>query len=244
MAVMARPSPNLPDVVARRRWLALVLAAGGLVGFAPVRAARPERSARALPPALHDLDAAALALVRAADAARWADADRAIGAAEHAARAVGDLQASYTRAGGELSRYFAATNQLAADLIDARTAASVRDRAWLARCADDLVTRAGDLTQPYAAGIDEPAPRLVVLFAFARRMERAPEWQDTDSFTAARRDFDRLWPAVRAGLAHRLPQRVKQVDAARAHIALAASSADTGALSQALHDLLRAIAAA
>jgi hypothetical protein len=227
---------------ARRRVLAGVGAALLLAGIA---AAPPGRAAPApaqqVPRPLLDLDSAASALFDAAEAERWADAHKALVAAQTAARSIDDMQTSFSEAGGRLSRFFAATNQLTADLIDARAAESVRDRPWLVDSADNLLARAGDLTEPYAARIDAPLPRLEVLLVLARRMRRAPAWQDAGGFAAARGAFDRLWPALRAELIVRAPRGVGRVDAARARITTAPSSANARSLYLELRGLLGAL---
>lgn len=195
-----------------------------------------------MPGALLDLDAAALALSDAAEAGRWDDARKALAAARTAARSVANLESSFTEAGGQLGRFFAATNQLSADLINAAAAESVRDRPWLLSSADNLLALAGDLTEPYASRIGAAVPRLEVVLVLARRMRQAPTWQDEVAFETARRAFDRQWPALRDELSTRRRHLVERVDAARAGIAISPSSANARTLYVAVHDLLGALA--
>lgn len=235
-------------VDARRRFLvsaglALLVevtrtARAALAPAPPERGASPE-----VPRAVLDLDAAALSLFDAAEAGRWDDARKAIASARTAAHAMSDLESSFTEAGGELNRFFAATNQLSADLIDASAAESVRDRPWLVSSADNLLARAGELTEPFASRIQAAAPRLEVLLVLARRMRQAPTWEDDAAFAAARRDFDRLWSPLRNELGTRRPQLVVRVDAARAGLVVAPSSDNARTLYVAVRGLLGALAA-
>ena len=195
-----------------------------------------------LPQTVVDLDAATLAFFEAARAGRWDDAHKQLEAVRNAARSVPELQSSFTDAGGELSRFFAATNALTADLVDASAAESVWDRTWLVSAAENLLARAGDLTEPYASRIDATAPRLEVLLVLARRMRRAPAWLDTTGYASARRSFDHLWPALRGELRAKRPHLVESVDAARAGITGPPSSANAHTLYVAVRNLLGAVA--
>ena len=204
----------------------------------PAHAAAP---AQPVPHVVLDLDTAVLALFDAAEARRWDDAHKAIASAQSAARSLRNLEASYSEAGGETSRFFTTTDQLSADLIDASAAASVRDQPWLVSTADNLLARAGDLTEPYVSRIEAAAPRLEVLLVLARRMRQAPVWENENEFDDARRAFDLLWPSVRDQLDVRRPQLVVRVDAARAGILVSPSSTNAGDLYAAVRNLLGAL---
>jgi hypothetical protein len=222
-----------------RRRLLMISAAVPLVAFfARARAASPSPAAApAIPRPLLDLDSAAMALFDAAEATRWDDAHNALAKVEGSAGAIAALEARYTEAGGNLERFFEATNHLSADLIDARAAESVRDRAWLLASADNILERAGDLTEPFARRTDAALPRIEVLLVLARRMRRALDWQDVPGFEAALRDFNRLWPIVRSQVAARMPGQVQAVDQALVPIAQSRTVDNLRALSTAVHKL-------
>jgi len=231
---------TVPVIDVRRRTLvslgiALLAGAGRLAEASPAPAST-------VPQTVIDLDASTLAFFEAAKAGRWDDVHKELEAVRNAARSVPELQSSFTDAGGELSRFFAATNALTADLVDAAAAESVWDRTWVVSAAENLLARAGDLTEPYAARIDATAPRLEVLLVLARRMRRAPEWLDTTGYASARRSFDRLWPALRGQLGAQRPHLVESVDAARAGIAGPPSPANAHTLYVAVRNLLGAVA--
>jgi hypothetical protein len=222
----------------RRRLLMIAASAPLLVAFAAARAALPApAAAQPIPQPLLDLDSAAMALFDAAEAAHWDDAHDALSKVEASATAIPALEARFTEAGGELERFFEATNHLTADLIDARAAVGVHDKAWLLASADSILERAGDLTEPFARRTDAVLPRIEVLLVLARRMRRALDWQDAQGFDAALRDFNRLWLIVRPQLADRTPDRVRAVEQSLASIPQGRTVANLRALSTAVHEL-------
>lgn len=222
----------------RRRLLAIAATVPLLAAFTRARAASPSvATTPAIPQPLLDLDFAAMALFDAAEATHWDDTHKALSKVETSAAAIAALEARYTEAGGQLERFFEATNHLSADLIDARAAESVRDRAWLLSSADNILERAGDLTEPFARRTDAELPRIEVLLVLARRMRRALDWQDDQGFEAALRDFNRLWLIVRRQVAARMPGQVQSVEQALASIARSRTVENLRALSTAVHEL-------
>jgi len=231
----ARLGIDLP----RRRMLTTAAAVSLLAVSASARAASPpsRSTASAIPQPLLDLDFAAMALFEAAEATHWDDAHTALSKVETSAAAIAALEARYADAGGKLETFFEATNHLTADLIDARAAESVRDRDWLLASADNILTRAGNLTEPFARRTDAALPRIEVLLVMTRRMRRALDWQDDEGFEAALRDFNRLWLVVRSEIGARAPERVQAVEQALASIGQARNVANLRALSTAVHEL-------
>ena len=221
----------------RRRWLAAGMCVALIVAGLPPVLAEPVTT-RAVPTALLEFDAAAVRLYDATRARHWSDARNALGEARILAASIDGLESSYTTAGGTQGRFFATTNQLSADLIDASAALSVYDRPWLLSSTENLLARSGDLTEPYASRIKGAVPRLEVLLVLARRMRQAPTWNDETGFATAHREFDRLWPQLRDQLTAQRPQLVMRVDAARAGVAVAPSSDNAGTLYAAVRDLL------
>jgi len=227
-------------VTARRRLLAGVAAL--LLVARTRRAQATPVEAKTVPRSLLELDLAALALFDAAAAGRWIDAQNTLPRARAAARAVSREQASYAAAGGDLDNFVASTGELTADLVEVSAATAERDRKWLVSAAANVLERAGELTEPYASRIGAAAPRLEVLLVLARRMQKTWPSDDKDEFAAAHRAFDRLWPALRDQLNARRPYLVERVDAARAGLSVAPSSANAGTLYVAVRDLLGRLA--
>ena len=182
--------------------------AGALV---PLRA----RAATVLPAPVRDLDAAALALFDAAESGQWVQARATLARARAAATAATSMGGPFTEAGGALHRYFEARNGLSGDLVEAGLALSVKDRRWLIGVAERIVTRAGELAQPFAERSDAVTPRIEALLFLARRMRRALVWNDSIGYQAAHRDFGSLWQTLRPDLIGSVPTlRIQAVDQA------------------------------
>ena len=225
-------------VVPRRRRLAgaaaLPLAALAAALGLPVRA----RAATDMTPsALRDLDAAAMALFDAGETSRWPVAQQALERARTAADVVGGLESTYLAAGGRLSQFFQARNDLTGDLIEAKTALTAKDRRWLVSSADRIAARAGELSQPFAEHGNALIPRIEALLHLARRMRRALVWKDNNGFRAAQDDFERLWHALRHELDKQPRDRVRALDDALTRVAVSRSSADLRSLYTALQKL-------
>lgn len=222
----------------RRRLLAgaVALPLAGL-GLAIVPVVRARAATAGTPVAVRELDRAAMALFDAAEASRWAAARQALAAARRAADAIASVESAYTDAGGRLNHFITARNNLGADLIEAKTALSVKDRRWLVSSADRLAARAGELAQPFAEHAGSLDPRIETLLFLARRMRRALVWQDNDGLRAARDDFERLWRALRGELRNQPPGSRRALDQALTHMTDSASTAHAKALYDAVRRL-------
>ncbi|WP_295637050.1 hypothetical protein [uncultured Methylibium sp.] len=211
----ARAEAATAELLSQRRRL-IAAASLGPVGImagtlAPLRA----RAAGALPSSVRDLDAAALVLFDAAASARWVQARAALARARTAATAAASLGGPFTEAGGALHRYFEARNGLSGDLVEAGLALSVKDHRWLIGVAERIVTRAGELAQPFAERSDKLTPQIETLLFLARRMRRALVWHDSIGYQGARGDFGSLWQAMLPELAPSVPAgRIQALDQA------------------------------
>jgi hypothetical protein len=237
-----RPAPYViaaaRAVCASRRRLftaAAALSLVGLVSLAPVRGARA--AAAGAPAALHDLDAAAMALFGAAEAGQWSDARAALDRARAAAAEVGAVEPAFLAAGGQLTQFFEARNNLGGDLVEARTALSVKDRRWLVSTAGRIADRAGELSQPFAEHGNALIPSVEALLFLARRMRRAVVWQDDIGYRSAHDDFKRLWKDVREPLRKQSPDQVRALDQALAQMTHERSTAQAKALYAAVQQL-------
>lgn len=224
-------------------WLAAAFAPAArateaAAGAAPATAASGAAPARPpFPPALRMLDRAAMNLFDAAVAGHWAAAHDALARARKAAAEVGPLEPDFVDAGGDLSRFYRARNNLGADLLEARTALDAKDERWLASCADRIADRAGTLSLPFDARSDKLTPGVESLLALARRMRNALAWQDDAGFRNAHHDFETLWASLRPSLAGRSETRVRALDVALNRIAISRAPQDLQALEQAVRDL-------
>ena len=203
------------ELLSQRRRLIAAASLGPVSALAGALVPLHARAAAGLPAPVHDLDAAALALFDAAESAQWVQARAALARARAAATAATSMGGPFTEAGGALHRYFEASNGLGGDLVEAGLALSVKDRRWLIGVAERIVTRAGELAQPFAEHADAVSPRIETLLFLARRMRQAQVWNDSIGYQAARRDFESLWQALRAELAVRVPTaRIQALDQA------------------------------
>jgi hypothetical protein len=215
------------SVVRRRGLLAgaaalPLLASGGWLA-APCTA----RAATPLPAAVSDLDQAAMALFNAAEAGEWNAARTALERARAAAAATDTLDAAYVQAGGDRYRFFEGRNGLRGDLVEARTALSVKDSRWLVSTADRILAHAGELALPFAMHANVLVPRLEALLSLARRMRRARVWNDASGYEAAQQDFDTLWKALRGELGGKVAtERMRALDDALRGLTSSATSGD------------------
>ncbi len=180
----------------------------------------------ALPAAISDLDAAAMLLFDAAEAGQWTHASAALTRARTAANSTGALEGAFTEAGGALHRFFQARNNLTGDLIEARTALSVKDRRWLVSVADRIVARAGELSQPFAERGGTTIQRIEVLLFLARRMRRALVWSDEPGYRSARDDFKQLWQSMAPEMASLAPEKRRALDDALLRLSLSRAAHD------------------
>ncbi|ODV13325.1 MAG: hypothetical protein ABT20_02255 [Rubrivivax sp. SCN 70-15] len=222
-------------------WLAAALApaahateaaAGTAAAASGAAPARPP-----FPPVLHALDRAAMNLFDAPVARHWPAARDALARARKAAAEVGPLEPAFVDAGGDLSRFYRARNDLGADLLEARTALDAKDERWLASCADRIADRAGTLSLPFDARSDKLTPGVESLLALARRMRNALVWQDDAGFRNAHEDFKTLWASLRQSLAARSETQVHALDVALNRIAISRAPQDLQALEQAVRNL-------
>ena len=239
----SRANRNSDRIGARRRLLRgiatlpLLALAGtlaatlGLPGNA--RAAEPNP----IPRPVRELDEAAMALLDAAERDEWPAGRQALARAQAAAGAIAGVESDFVAAGGQQSDFFQARNNLTADLIEAQTALSVKEKRWLASCAVRIAGRAGELSQPFADESSALVPRVEALLFLALRMRQAKIWQDDMGFGIAHDDFKRLWQNLRGELADRSPARVRALDDALAGIGNDSSSADLKSLYNAVQGL-------
>ena len=190
-----------------------------------------------VPPSVHALDEAAMSLFDAAETGKWSAAKQALERARVAASTAAGIESAYVEAGGELRHYFEARNNLNADLIEARTALSVKDRRWLVSSADRIAQRAGELAQPFARGSNTNADRIDTLLFLARRIRRARVWQDNMGLRATRDDFRRLWKVTRTELTGIPADKLRALDDALARL----SEPGNGASENALYHAVRAL---
>ena len=223
----------------RRRLLlgAMLVPAGGLVLSLATRRAHAASPAPNLAPALSELDAAAMALFDAAEAGRWPQCQAALKRACTAAGATSELESRFTEAGGELDRFFEARNGLSGDLVEAGIALSAKDRRWLVSCADRIIMRAGELSQPFVRRAGTTDQRGEVLLFLARRMRRALVWSDDMGYRSALEDFRSLWQATRASLSGVPADKLRALDDALTKLALSRASADVRRLYDAVATL-------
>lgn len=241
------PSPRTdhPDCLnaPRRRWLVtgLVLPLLALAGSRGL-----PRGAHAadlsLPAMASALNGAAMALFDAAETSDWVAAAAALGRAQNVTRAIGELDTAYVTSGGSREHFFEARNNLSADLIDAKSAISVQDRPWLMRAADELVTRAGELSEPFRRRDNTIVQRIETLLSLARRMRRARVSEDAGDLADASAAFRRLWSTVRGQLPGGTTPQTAALEQALAGIDTSSSSADLRKLYQAVAALRAAIA--
>ena len=234
---MKAPS-NTGVVIARRRLLAGT-AALPLVALAATLglSMRARAATNTIPSVVRDLDVAAMALFDAAEGGRWPAARRAMDRARTAADAVGAVESAYVDAGGQLSDFFQARNNLTGDLIEAKTALSVKDRRWLVSSANRIAVRAGELSQPFAEQAKALIPHIEALLFLTRRMRQARVWQDDIAFGVAQDDFKRLWHALRDKLDKQPPDKVRALDEALTRVAISRSRTDLKSLYTAIQEL-------
>jgi hypothetical protein len=226
-------------VVTRRRLLAgtVVLPLAALA-MSLGRSIRARAATQTMPSAVRDLDLAAMALFDAAEGGHWPAARHALERARAAAEAMGSVESAYVGAGGQISDFFLARNHLTGDLVEAKTALSVKDGRWLVSSAERIAARAGELSEPFAAHDNDLVPRIETLLFLARRMREALVWQDDIGFGVAHDDFKRLWKALRDELGKdERPDKVHALDEALARVAISRSSTDLKSLYTAIHDL-------
>ena len=222
----AAAGPSLP----RRVWLTRSVAALAAAAGTPAISAGAAATAR--PAAVTALDTASMALFDAAEAADWGRAEAALQLADTAAAGIASTQAAYVDAGGGLDHFYAATNNLSADLIEAATALSVHDFRWLVGAADRIVARAGELTQPFVDLAGDQGPQIETLLFLIRRMRRALVWHDDGGLRDARDAFERIWSLRRDRRQQPLRLAVveTQVDSALVRIGAAPSLKDLQSL--------------
>jgi hypothetical protein len=210
-----------------------LLGLGATLGLpSPARAA-----ANMIPKAVRNLDAAAMKLFDAAEAGDWFAAQQALDSAQAAGAAVDNLEGAYSDAGGQLENFFQVRNNIGADIVEAGTALSAKDRRWLVNSADRIAARAGELSEPFAERSNALVPRIETLLFLARRMRRARVWQDNVGFRAANDDFKRLWQALRRELRGQPAEKRRAIDEALNRAADSSSGADMKALYAAVLDL-------
>ncbi len=183
-----------------------------------------------LPRTVRSLDSAATALFDAAEAANWADAEQALGRVKTAALEVTVLQPAFLAAGGAISHFIEAQNNLGGDLIEAGIALSARDQHWLISSADRIESRAGELSQPFLDGTDTIGPRVETLLFLARRMRRALVWHDDRGYRQASDDFKRMASSLRADLDKRSPGNAHSLQLALERISDSPSSVELKSL--------------
>ena len=236
-----RPGPmgQVASTPALRRRALLIAAVPPLL--APLAMTVTPRSAHAaasaVPSALNELDRAAVALLDAGETGQWMAAGQALARARKAAHSVAPLESAFVEAGGELRHFFQARNDLVADLIEAKTALSVKDRRWMSSAAVQIAARAGELSQPFSARSGALLPQVESLLYLARRMRRALVWRDDIGFRSAQDDFKRLWSALKGELASAPPDRVRVLDDALVSISSSTSTADIRRLYAAVQQL-------
>ena len=224
-ATMAEPAAERRRFIAAAVLLPPVTLASSLGSPLSASAAGVE-----LPRAVRSLDSAATALFDAGEAANWADAEQALGRVKTAALEVTVLQTAFLAAGGAISHFIEAQNNLGGDLIEAGTALSARDQHWLISSADRIEARAGELSQPFMDRTDTIGPRVETLLFLARRMRRALVWHDDAGYRQASDDFKRTASSLRAELDKRSPEKARALRLALERISASPSSAELKSL--------------
>lgn len=218
-----------PAPGARRGFLgASALLLGLAATLSPPRPARG--AANSIPPAVRNLDSAAMKLFDAAEARDWSAAQRALDGARATGAAVDNLEGPYTDAGGQLENFFQVRNGLGADIVEAGAALSAKDPRWLVNSADRIAARAGELSEPFAQHSSALLPRIESLLFLARRMRRARLWQDDSGFRSAHDDFKRTWQGLRRDLRNQPAEKLRALDEAFARVSDLNSGADLKAL--------------
>ncbi|MEO5696481.1 MAG: hypothetical protein ABIQ60_05030 [Burkholderiaceae bacterium] len=236
----ARPAKII--VAARRRLVASVLVLPAMAIALSLGAPLQARAAVVtLPPALVELDAAAMRLFDAAEAGDWSAAQTALARVKTAAAAVPAIESVYLDAGGELRLFFQARNNLSSDLPEADLALSVKDQRWLISVADRIAARAGEISAPMVGAGGALAPRIETLLSLTRSMRRALVWRDNFGFRSAQDDFKRLWKTLRDDAGLRAPEKSRQLDALLDRIETTGTSTDMSALDAAIRDLRKAL---
>lgn len=237
----ARAEAATAELLSQRRRLLAAASLGPAGVAAGALVPRWARAATALPAPVHDLDAAALALFDAAESGQWVQARMALARARAASTAAASMVGPFTEAGGALHRYFEARNGLIGDLVEAGLVLSVKDRRWLIGVAERIVTRAGELAQPFAERSDAVTPRIETLLFLARRMRRALLWNDSIGYQGAHQDFGSLWQTLRLELAASVPAgRIQALDQALQRAARSRSADDGKRLYEAVRTLRQA----
>ena len=239
MTARAMKATSNAGVVVMRRRLLAGTAALPLVALAVTfgLSTRARAATGTIPSAVRDLDVAAMALFDAAEGGRWLVARQAMERARTAAEAMGAVESAYVGAGGQINNFFQARNNLTGDLIEAKTALSVKDRRWLVSSADRIAARAGELAQPFAEQANVFIPRIEALLFLARRMRRALVWQDDIGFGVAQDDFKRLWQTLRDELDKESAGKVRALDDALSRVSVSRSRTDLKSLYAAIQGL-------
>ena len=220
------PSPKAVCKPEASRRQALIVAATVPLLVSAVAISMPRRAhaaTTAIPSPVGELDRAAMALFDAAEASQWVAASQALKRVQQAADTIAPIESIFVEAGGDLRHFFQTRNDLVGDLIEAKTALSVKDQRWLVSSADRIVARAGELSQPFATRTTL-LPRVESLVYLARRMRRALVWQDHIGLQGAHDDFKRLWLALRADLSSIPTDRVRAIDDALVNLSLSKST--------------------
>ncbi|MEO7937807.1 MAG: hypothetical protein ABIR55_04225 [Burkholderiaceae bacterium] len=222
-----RTNPTHSRYAPRRQWLATVLALPLLTLAWSLGACRSAFAADTpVPPTVSALDSAAMAMFDAGETRDWAAASAALVRAKNAARDVAQLQTIYVTSGGTLEHFFEVQNNLRSDLMEADTATSVQDQRWLVRAADHLVTRAGELSEPFKPRHNSILPRVETLLFLARRMRRARVSQDANDYADASATFGQLWSALRHDLPASAASQATALEQALSGMGASSTSAD------------------
>ncbi len=222
-------------LVARKALVALMATTAWSLGASALAADS------SMPTAVRSLDNAAMALFDAAEAANWADGARDLARAKQAAREVNRLGGAFTDAGGATENYIEVQNNLSADLMEADLALSVRDKRWLINSADRVASRAGELSQPFAAKAKGLTPRIETLLFLDRRMRRALVWSDDEGYRSANEAFKNVWSSLKTELGGRASDKAEALDQAFARLRGESSSANLKALYAAIQELRHAV---
>lgn len=172
------------------------------------------RPANRLPDVVREIDATAMKLFDAAEAGEWNDSASALARIQALAPSVSGLQSAYVEAGGSVEHFIQVVNNLSGDTIEAGTALSTKDQPWLTSCADRIVSRAGELSQPFANKVGAMTPRVDTLLFLARRMRRALVWRDQAGFANAHDSFVMLWLKLHEQMAGRYMPEAAAIQAA------------------------------
>ncbi len=194
-------------------------------------------AASSTPAAVHRLDDAAMALFDAAETANWTDGRKDLAQARQAALEVNRLEGAFTDAGGTPENYFEVQNNLSADLMEADLALSVKDKRWLINSADRIASRAGELSQPFAATSKGVTSRIETLLFLDRRMRRALVWSDNDGYRSGSEAFKNVWSSLKTQLGGRDSRKAEVLDQAFARLRVESSSANLRTLYMAIQNL-------